>query len=100
MRNGNAAQTEKKPEEANESSTCRITDKSLSTVARFENEALGLKQSRICREKKKLEEENTENFFKDPFQFARQLFQQPRSGTLAAQKEELKNLFHKAYSDP
>ncbi|GFO41947.1 hypothetical protein PoB_006845200 [Plakobranchus ocellatus] len=76
MRFGNAAQTEKKPEEANENSTFRRTGRSTSTVARFEKEALSLKQSRICQEKIKPEKETQENFFKDPFHFARQLFQQ------------------------
>ncbi|GFO36197.1 reverse transcriptase [Plakobranchus ocellatus] len=37
-----------------------------------------------------------ENFFKDPFQCARQLFQ----GTLTAQKEELETHLYKIYSDP
>ncbi|GFO37205.1 reverse transcriptase [Plakobranchus ocellatus] len=45
--NGKAAQTEKKSEEADESNTCRRTDRSTSTVARFEVEAFTFKQSRI-----------------------------------------------------
>ncbi|GFN83883.1 reverse transcriptase [Plakobranchus ocellatus] len=80
MRNGNAAQAEKKPKEANESSTCSEI---------FQSEAFGLKQSQISQEKTKPEEKTRANFFKDLFQFARQLFQQPKSGTLTAQKEEI-----------
>ncbi|GFO26817.1 hypothetical protein PoB_005332200 [Plakobranchus ocellatus] len=58
MRNGNAAQTEQKPEEANESTACKRTD----IVTRFEGEAFGIKQSRICQEITKPEKENTREF--------------------------------------
>ena len=51
---------------------------------------------------------NQERFFEDPYQFARkcesldsrQLFQQPRSGLLSAQKEKLEIHLKKTYSDP
>ncbi|GFO45238.1 transmembrane protein 2-like [Plakobranchus ocellatus] len=42
----------KRPEGEDESSTCRRIDRSTSTVARFEDEALGPKQSRIARNKR------------------------------------------------
>ncbi|GFN98811.1 polyprotein [Plakobranchus ocellatus] len=40
---------------------------------------------------------NQERFIRDPFQFARQLFQQPKSGT---EREELETHLKKTYSDP
>ena len=43
---------------------------------------------------------NEEGFYKDPFQFARQLFQQPRSLSLSVQKKQLETHLRKTYSDP
>ena len=43
---------------------------------------------------------NQERFYKDPFQFARQLFQQTGSGSLSVQKEQLETHLRKTYSDP
>ncbi|GFN76250.1 hypothetical protein PoB_000275600 [Plakobranchus ocellatus] len=42
------AQTEKIPEEANESSAFRRTDRSISNVVRFEGEAFSPKKNLIC----------------------------------------------------
>ncbi|GFN99218.1 reverse transcriptase [Plakobranchus ocellatus] len=41
-----------------------------------------------------------ERFIRGPFQFARQLFQQPKSGTLTVEREELETHLKKTYSDP
>ena len=57
-------------------------------MARFEGETLSTVRSRIRKER----------FYKDPFQFAR-LFQQPRSGSLLVQKEQLEAHLRKTYSD-
>ncbi|GFO37611.1 hypothetical protein PoB_006411600 [Plakobranchus ocellatus] len=58
--------TAQSPEETNEINTCRRTDRSRSTVARFEGEAFSPKQSRICQEKTKPEEVNKKEFFQRP----------------------------------
>ena len=52
-----------------------------------------------ARKRRSLKEKNQERFYKDPFQFARQLFHQPRSGSLSVQKEQLETHLRKTYSD-
>ncbi|GFR84514.1 reverse transcriptase [Elysia marginata] len=41
---------------------------------------------------------NQERFLRDPFKFARQLFQQPKSGTLAVGREDLEAHLKKTYT--
>ena len=55
-----------------------------------------LSRAESARKRRSQKKKNQERFYKDPFQFARQLFQQPRSG----QKEELETHQRKTYSDP
>ncbi|GFN80500.1 polyprotein [Plakobranchus ocellatus] len=50
--------------------------------------------------KKRIQKKNQERFIRDPFQFARQLFQQPKSETLTVVTEELETHLKKTYSDP
>ena len=54
----------------------------------------------FARKRRSQKKKNQERFYKDPFQFARQLFQQPRSGSLSVQKEQLETHLRKTYSDP
>ena len=58
-----------------------------------------LSKAEAARKRRSHKKKNQESFFKDPYQFARQLFQQPRSGSLSAQKEELEIHLKKTYSD-
>ncbi|GFO05651.1 reverse transcriptase [Plakobranchus ocellatus] len=46
-----------------------------------------LSRAESTRNRRSQKKKTQENFFKDPFQFASQLYQQPRSSTLTAQKE-------------
>ena len=71
-------------------------------MARFEGETFSTEQSRAesARKRRSQKKKNQERFYKDPFQFARQLFQQPRSGFLSVQKEQLETHLRKTYSDP
>ncbi|GFO37437.1 reverse transcriptase [Plakobranchus ocellatus] len=57
-------------------------------------------QHREARKKRSLKRENQELFIRDPFQFARQLFQHSKSGTLTVDREELETHLKKTYSDP
>ena len=50
--------------------------------------------------KRSQKKKNQKRFYKIPFQFARQLFQQPRSDSLSVQKEQLEAHLRKTYSDP
>ncbi|GFO44177.1 reverse transcriptase [Plakobranchus ocellatus] len=68
-------------------------------MARFEGVVFSLKQVGICQKKTKPERETHENFFKDQFQFAKQLFQQLRSGILTVHKKKLETHRCKTYSD-
>ena len=56
--------------------------------------------SRIRSKRRSEKKKNQDRFYKDPFQFARQLFQQPRSGSLSVQKEQLETHLRNTYSDP
>ena len=56
------------------------------------------KAERISR-KKKEQRKCRENFFKSPFEFARKVFEQPRSGTLGATKQDLEEHLRSTYSD-
>ena len=58
-----------------------------------------LSRAETARKRRSHKKKNQERFYKDPYQFARQLFQQPRSGSLSAQKE-LETHLKKTYSDP
>ncbi|GFO15725.1 polyprotein [Plakobranchus ocellatus] len=53
-----------------------------------------------ARKKRSHKRKNQECFIRDPFQFARQLFRQPKSGTLTADREEIETHLKKTYSDP
>ena len=59
-----------------------------------------LSRAESTRKRRSPKKKNQERFYKDPFQFARQLFQQPRSGSLSVQKEQLETHLRKTYSDP
>ena len=67
---------------------------------RFEGETLSTEQSRIRKEETKSKEKEPGRFYKDPFQFARKLFQQPRYDSLEIQEEQLDIHLRKTYSDP
>ena len=60
--------------------------------------ALGKAES--ARKRKSKRKKTQENFFREPFQFARSLFEQPKSGTLKVEKEILEQHLRKTYSDP
>ncbi|GFO33247.1 prominin-1-a-like [Plakobranchus ocellatus] len=59
-----------------------------------------LSRAESARKKRSQKRKNQERFIRDPFQFARQLFQQPKSGTLTVEREELETHLKKTYSDP
>ncbi|GFN84981.1 reverse transcriptase [Plakobranchus ocellatus] len=59
-----------------------------------------LSRAESARKKRSQKRKNQERFIRDPFQFARQLFQQPKSGTLTVDREELETHLKKTYSDP
>ena len=59
-----------------------------------------LSREETARKRRSHKKKNQERFFKDPYQFALQIFQQPRSGSLSAQKEQLETHLMKTYSDP
>ncbi|GFR86103.1 ATP synthase mitochondrial F1 complex assembly factor 1 [Elysia marginata] len=59
-----------------------------------------LSRAESARKKRSQKRKNQERFLRDPFQFARKLFQQPKSGTLAASGEEVDisgNPFYEKY---
>ncbi|GFR85033.1 reverse transcriptase [Elysia marginata] len=58
-----------------------------------------LSRAESARKKHSQKRKNQERFLRDPFQFARQLFQQPKSGTLAVSREDLEAHLKKSYSD-
>ena len=58
-----------------------------------------LSRAESARKRRSQKKKNQERFYKDPFQFARQLFQQPRSGSLSGKKEQLETHLRKTYSD-
>ncbi|GFR82829.1 reverse transcriptase [Elysia marginata] len=58
-----------------------------------------LSRAESARKKRSQKRKNQERFLRDPFQFARQLFQQPKSGTPAVSREDLKAHLKETYSD-
>ena len=58
-----------------------------------------LSKAESARKKRSKNKKSKECFFRDPFQFARKLFEQPKSGTLTADKEVLEQHLRKTYSD-
>ncbi|GFR76622.1 reverse transcriptase [Elysia marginata] len=58
-----------------------------------------LSRAESARKKRSQKRKNQERFVRDPFQFARQLFQQPKSGTLAVSREDLEAHLKKSYSE-
>ncbi|GFO39082.1 reverse transcriptase [Plakobranchus ocellatus] len=59
-----------------------------------------LSRAESARKERSQKMKNQERFIRDPFQFARQLFQQPKSGTLTVERGELEPHLKKTYSDP
>ncbi|GFN85989.1 reverse transcriptase [Plakobranchus ocellatus] len=59
-----------------------------------------LSRAESARKKRSQKRKNQERFIRDPFQFARQLLQQRKSGTLTVDREELETHLKKTYSDP
>ncbi|GFO45642.1 reverse transcriptase [Plakobranchus ocellatus] len=58
-----------------------------------------LSRAESARKKCSQKRKNHERFIRDPFQFARQLFQQLKSITLTVEREELETHLKKTYSD-
>ena len=59
-----------------------------------------LSRAESAKKRRSQKKKNQERFYKDPFQFARQLLQQPRSGSLSVKKDQLEAHLRKTYSDP
>ncbi|GFO08995.1 reverse transcriptase [Plakobranchus ocellatus] len=59
-----------------------------------------LSRAESDRKKRSQKRKNQEHFIRDPFQFARQLFQQPKYGTLRVDREEFETHLKKTYSNP
>ena len=62
------------------------------------------RHSELCkaertRKRKREQQKCKQDFIRAPFQFARKLFEQPKSGNLQASKEELEDHLRKTYSD-
>merc|ERR1712237_305545 len=57
------------------------------------------KAERLRRQKRARRREQN-RFFRDPYQHARELFDQPRSGTLRVEQKTLEDNLEKNYSDP
>ena len=57
-------------------------------------------RAEAARKRRSHKKTNQEYLLKDPYQFARQLFQQPRSVSLSAPKEELETHLKETCSDP
>ena len=58
-----------------------------------------LSRAESARKKRSLKKKKQEQFFQDPFGFARKLFEQPKSGSLVVEKNELESHLRKTYSD-
>ena len=58
-----------------------------------------LSKAEAARKKRSKRKKTQDRFFQDPFQFARKLFDQPRSGTLSTDKETLEHHLKETYSD-
>ncbi|GFN94967.1 reverse transcriptase [Plakobranchus ocellatus] len=59
-----------------------------------------LSRAESARKKRSQKRKSQVRFIRDPFQFARQLFQQPKSAILTLDREELETHLKKTYSDP
>ena len=59
-----------------------------------------LSKAESLRKKRSKRKKTQDRFFKGPFQFARTLFEQPKSGTLEVEKEVLEEHLEKTYSKP
>ncbi|GFN92286.1 reverse transcriptase [Plakobranchus ocellatus] len=97
--NENAALTEKKTKEANESSTIKEQTGLQALWRDWKASHSALSRAESAKKRQNQRKKTQENFFKNQFQFARQPFQQPRSGTITAQKEPETHL-RKIYFDP
>ena len=58
-----------------------------------------LSKAEALRRKRSKRKKTQDRFFRDPFQFARTLFEQPKSGTLSVEKETLERHLRDTYSD-
>ena len=58
-----------------------------------------LSKAESARKRKSKRKKTQDKFFGEPFQFARSLFKQPKSGTLNIDKEILEQHLKKTYSD-
>ena len=59
-----------------------------------------LSKAERLRKRKNARKKDQERFFREPFQYARNLFDQPRGGTLRVEKETLEDHLSRTYSDP
>ena len=59
-----------------------------------------LSKAEALRKKKSKRKKTQDRFFKGPFQFARALFEQPKSGTLEVEKDVLEKHLEETYSKP
>ena len=59
-----------------------------------------LSKAERLRRQKRARRMEQERFFRDPYQYARELFDQPRSGTLRVEQKTLEDHLEKTYSDP
>ena len=59
-----------------------------------------LSRAESARKKRSLKKKKLDQFFQDPFNFARKLFEQPKSGSLVTEKNVLEDHLRKTYSDP
>ena len=90
----------------------KILKKQIKTASEFEKKGLeqlwkdlktkhnALSKAESLRRKKSLKKKTHDRFFRDPFQFARKLFEQPKSGTLTVEKDTLEDHLRSTYSDP
>ena len=61
---------------------------------------LTLSKAENQRKRRKKKRKTRQDFYKNPYQFAKKLFTEARSGTLDVPQEELQSHLHKTYSDP
>ena len=61
---------------------------------------IALSKAESARKRRSKKKKTQERFFRDPFQFARTLFEQPKSGTLTVDKDVLQQHLRNTYSDP
>ena len=65
----------------------------------LKKEHSALRKAEWVRKKKSLQRKSQQKFFKDPFGFSKTLFEQPRSGTLEANQEDLEDHLRKTYAN-